>query len=85
LLGLLGSLYAVKIIFTLLGCLITYALAERIMQRSGFFAMALYAISNVALFNEAINLWKGEAFSLTHLASETSDFSLRRRGEFNYS
>ncbi len=66
--GLFATLYGVRILFTVLAGILVYKFAEKAMDRkAGFFALFVYAISQVGIFNEALNSWKGEAFSVIAL------------------
>ncbi len=68
--GLFATLYGIKILFTVIAGLVVYKFAEKISdRRAGLFAVALYAISQVGMYNEAINLWKGEEFTIIALMS----------------
>ena len=66
--GLFAALYGIKILFTVIAGLVVYKFAEKIKDsKSGLFALGLYAVSQVGMYNEALDIWKGEEFTIISL------------------
>ncbi len=63
-LGLFGTMYLIKALFLILGVVTVYFFSKRISSSTyaGLLGMLFYAVSQVGIFTEAFNRWKGDVF-----------------------
>ena len=63
-LGIFGSMYLIKILFTILGVITVFLFAKKITKnvQAGLLASLLYATSEIGMTAEAFNRWKGDSF-----------------------
>ncbi len=62
--GIFGSMYLIKTLFTILGVITVFLFAKKITKNAeaGLLASLLYATSEIGITAEAFNRWKGDSF-----------------------